>query len=160
MHASTSIYAVVFVFLYPFGIPVFLNLACRLMHITSIVKEKLDSAKVEAMLALFMRRACSIQMHRVAHLVGNTDNDPDEFERQSTMEFQKLLQCQGDDRVEVLVMERLRQVVDGSHGMEGLSMRELVSHTCRALQGCVPYVTLRIRQCNAARVNNAARNCL
>ena len=131
MHAFTSIYAAIFVVLYPFGIPVFLHLACRLMHITPIVKEKMDSAKVEAMLALFMRRACSIQMHRVAHLVGNTDSDPEEFDRQSELEFRKLLHLQRDDRLEVLVVERLR-LVDGSHGMEGVSLRELVSHTCKA----------------------------
>ena len=136
MDAFTSIYAVVFVVLYPLGIPVFLNLACRFMHITSIVKEKMDSAKVEAMLALFMRRGCSAQTHRVARLVGNTDSDPEEFDRQSELEFRKLLHLQRDDRLELLVVERLR-LVEGGHKMEGVSLKELVSHARRALRGRV-----------------------
>jgi hypothetical protein len=135
MHAFTSIYSVIFVVLYPIGIPIFLNLACRFMHIKSIVKEKMNSAKVEAMLALFMRRACSTQTQRVARLVGNTDNDPEEFARQSEIEFRKFLKLQGDDRLEVLVIERLR-LVDAGLGMEGV-LQELVSHT-QALRGRAP----------------------
>ena len=104
---------------------------------------------MEAMLALFMRRACSLQAHRVARLVGNTDNHPDEFARQSEMEFGKLLQLQGDDRLEVLAIERLR-LVDASLGMEGVTIQDLVSHTCWALPGCA--------RCGAAAdFDNAAR---
>ena len=36
------------------------------------------------------------------------------------------------EELEVLVLERLSLVVDGSHGMEGVSLRELVSQTCKA----------------------------
>jgi Ca2+-binding EF-hand superfamily protein len=126
IHAYTSIYAAVFVVLYPIGIPVFLNLACRSMHITAIVREKMNVAKVEAMLALFLRRSCSAQTHRVARLVGNTDNDTEEFNRQSELEFKKLLQLQGDKSLEVLVVERLRSV-QTSHGFEGVTLKDLCS---------------------------------
>ena len=98
------------------------------MHITSIVKEKMESAKVEAMLALFLRRGCSGETHRVARLVGNTDNDPEEFNRQTELEFKKLLQLQGDPNLETLVVARLRSV-DINHGFEGITLQELVSHT-------------------------------
>ena len=98
------------------------------MHIKSVVKEKMDSAKVESMLALFLRRGCSAQTHRVARLVGNTDNDSEEFNRQTQFEFNKLLQLQGDSSLETIVVERLRSV-DTSHGFEGITLQELVSNT-------------------------------
>ena len=42
----------------------------------------------------------------------------------SEREFRKLLELQGDNTLEVLVVERLR-LVDGSHGMEGVTLQEL-----------------------------------
>ena len=42
----------------------------------------------------------------------------------SEREFRKLLELQGDNTLEVLVVERLR-LVDGSHGMEGVTLEEL-----------------------------------
>ena len=126
--------------LYPLGIPLFLVGAMRYMHIRKIVKEKMDAAKVASMLALFMRRACSVECQRVARLVGNVDSTPEEFDRQSKSEFSKLLALQGDTGSTTLVVDRLRSMQDreGTQGMEGITMNELVSQKSQELPPCRP----------------------
>jgi hypothetical protein len=129
LHSPHAIFAAIFIVLYPLGIPLFLVGAMRYMHIHKIVKEKMDSAKVASMLALFMRRACSVECQRMARLVGNVDSKPEEFDRQTKSEFSELLALQGDTGSTTLMVDRLRSMQDseGTHGMEGITMNELVS---------------------------------
>jgi hypothetical protein len=128
LHSPHAIFAAIFIVLYPLGIPLLLVGAMRYMHVRKIVKEKMDSAKVASMLALFMRRACSVECLRMARLVGNVDSTPEEFDRESSREFKKLLALQGDTGSTRLVVDRMRsQDSEGTHGMEGITMNELVS---------------------------------
>ena len=124
-----GLYSAVFVVLYPFGIPVFIILAMRSLKMKEIVQDKMASAKVSAMLSLFMKRACSVECFRIARLVGNVDSSEAEFDRQSEMEFGKLLAIQGDagEDSDVLVVEKLRAIEDGEAGagMEGITIAEL-----------------------------------
>ena len=102
------------------------------MKMKEIVKDKMESAKVSAMLSLFMKRACSVECFRIARLVGNVDSSEAEFDRQSKQEFDKLLAIQGDvgdigEDSEVLVIEQLKAKEDGEAGagMEGITISEL-----------------------------------
>ena len=86
--------------------------------------------QVSAMLALFMRRACSVECLRVAHLVGNVDDDADMFNQDTKKQFDKLLSLQGEDDLDVLVVEKLRAKENDNgarSGMEGVGIKELVT---------------------------------
>lgn len=81
------------------------------------------------MLALFMRRACSVECLRVARLVGNVDDEEERFNRQTKEEFDKLLSLQGEEGLDVLVVEKLRAKendLGAQSGMEGIGIGELV----------------------------------
>jgi len=131
VNSFLAIYSGVFVVLYPFGIPFFMIQAMKVMKVKEIVKAKMDSAKVSAMLSLFMKRACSVECFRIARLVGNVDNKDDEFDRETKREFDELLEIQGDvgeeAEADVLVIETLKQREDGKAGigMEGITIKEL-----------------------------------
>jgi hypothetical protein len=49
------------------------------MGVIGIVRRKMDNARFSAMLALFSKRACSVECQRVARLVGTVDTHPEEF---------------------------------------------------------------------------------
>jgi hypothetical protein len=104
----TCIYSGCFFLLYPIGIPVFMHLALRYMGVTDIVKRKLDHSKFSAMLALFSKRACSVECQRVARLVGNVDNHPEEFAAQTETEYNKLVKMQDDEQLDTIIVEKLR----------------------------------------------------
>ena len=104
----TCIYSGCFFLLYPIGIPVFMHLALRYMGVTDIVKRKLDHSKFSAMLALFSKRACSVECQRVARLVGNVDNHPEEFAAQTETEYNKLVKMQNDEQLDTIIVEKLR----------------------------------------------------
>jgi hypothetical protein len=132
MTSFLALYSAVFVVLYPFGIPFFMIQAMKFMKVKKIVKDKMDTAKVSAMLSLFMKRACSVECFRIARLVGNVDNSPADFDRETKREFDKLLAIQGDvgeeEEADVLVIEILKQREDSKtqdHGMEGITVKEL-----------------------------------
>ena len=131
VNSFLAIYSGVFVVLYPFGIPFFMIQAMKFMKVKEIVKDKMDSAKVSAMLSLFMKRACNVECFRIARLVGNVDNKDDEFDRETKREFDELLEIQGDvgeeAEADVLVIETLKQREDSEagNGMEGITIKEL-----------------------------------
>jgi len=81
-NSLTTIYSTLFIFLYAFGIPVFMHVAMRAHGIVGIVKEKMDAAKFQAMLSLFIKNATSVEAHRMARLVSTVKDDL-EFERQT-----------------------------------------------------------------------------
>ena len=129
MQSYTAIYSAVFVLLYPIGIPFFIVLAMRLMKVKEIVKDKMDAAKVSAMLSLFMKRACSVECFRVARLVGHVDDDEEEFNRQTQLQFSMLLSLQAEPSSDVIVVENLRARGNDkchSSGMHGIDIGELV----------------------------------
>lgn len=75
MTAFSSTYSAIFFLMFPCGIPVFMIASMRYKGIKDIVRVKMQSAKFSAMLALFMKRTCSIEAVRVARLVGDVDHD-------------------------------------------------------------------------------------
>ena len=102
------------------------------MGVTSIVKKKMDFAKFSVMLALFMKRACSVECQRVARLVGNVDDDPERFAFQTEEEFNKLLKIQDDAELSKIIVEKLRakgralnSSEQGPQGMDGTSIEQL-----------------------------------
>ena len=119
------LYSFVFFLLFPVGIPLFMNSAMKGMNMKKIVERKMNDAKFSAMLACFMKLACSVESQRVARLVGNVDNDEEEFLRQTEMEFEKLLEIQGDEETVVLNVQQLRTKVDADHGMQGVNIEDL-----------------------------------
>jgi len=99
------------------------------MGVTSIVKKKMDGAKFSAMLALFIKRACSVECQRVARLVGNVDDDPEQFVVQTEEEFNKLLKIQDDSELSTIVVEKLRAksraLNSSEQGMDGTNIEQL-----------------------------------
>ncbi len=133
----TCIYSGCFFLLYPIGIPVFMNLALRYMGVTDIVERKLDHSRFSAMLAFFSKRACSVECQRVARLVGNVDNEPEEFAVQSEKEYIKLVKIQDDEQLETIIVEKLRakgrglkEVATVRRMFEGLSEQDLEKKVC------------------------------
>jgi len=134
------IYSAGFFCLYPIGIPLFMNYSMVKMKMKTIVKEKMEKARFSAMLALFMKLACSVESQRVARLVGNVDDCKDEFERQTKKQFDKLLAIQeeevkegeggevGEDSEKVwdmLLVTKLRAKASANHAMDGVKIEEL-----------------------------------
>jgi hypothetical protein len=78
------------------------------MGVVNIVKKKMNSATFSAMLALFMKRACSVECQRIARLVGNVDDNPEQFAVQTEEEFNKLLKIQGEEDLDTIIVEKLR----------------------------------------------------
>jgi hypothetical protein len=102
------------------------------MGVIGIVKRKMDNAQFSAMLALFTRRACSVECQRVARLVGNVDHDPEQFAVQTEEEFKKLLKIQDDAELSTIIVEKLRakgRALDSSEiepqGMDGTNIEQL-----------------------------------
>jgi len=136
-HSFTCIYAAFFFVLYPIGIPVFMLLALRSMGVTDIVKRKLDHSTFSAMLACFLKRACSVECQRVARLVGSVDNEPEEFAVQSEKEYIKLVKIQDEEKLETIIVEKLRakgrglrEVATVRRMFEGLSAQDLEKKVC------------------------------
>ena len=93
----------------------------------------METAHVSAMLAVFVKRACSVECFRVARLVGNIDDDVADFDRESEREFNKLLDVQGEKGMDVIVVQKLRDKDNGQDragGMEGIGIKELVCVLC------------------------------
>ena len=78
------------------------------MGVVSIVKKKMDQVKFAAMLACWMKQACSVESQRVARLVGNVDNHPEEFAAQTETEYNKLVKMQNDEQLDTIIVEKLR----------------------------------------------------
>ena len=114
-----------FPFFFGAGIPVFMIGAQRFMNIRKIVREKMQNAQFSAMLSLFMKIACSVESQRVARLVGNVDNNEEEFLRQSQFEFDKLLAIQGEDGKKDIDVAILRSKSDAVVNMDGLNIEDL-----------------------------------
>jgi len=83
-----------FIFVYALGIPMFMHVAMRAQGIVGIVKEKMDAAKFQAMLSLFIKNATSVEAHRMARLVS-TVTDELEFQRQSKQARESFKMCSG-----------------------------------------------------------------
>ena len=94
------------------------------MGVKGIVKRKMERARFSAMLALLMKRACSVECQRVARLVGNVDNDAEQFAFQTVEEFNKLLKIQDDEELETISVEKLRAkgraLGSSEHGLQGM----------------------------------------
>ena len=58
-------------------------------------RKYIEAARFEAMLAVFMKRACSVETQRVARLVGNVDESEELFNAQFKQQFEKIIELQG-----------------------------------------------------------------
>ena len=92
----------------------------------------MDNARFSAMLALFTRRACSVECQRIARLVGNVDHDPERFAVQTEEEFNNLVKIQDDAGLSTIIVEKLRakgRALDSSElepqGMDGTNIEQL-----------------------------------
>ena len=103
------------------------------MGVKDIVKWKMESARFSAMLALCMKRACSVECQRVARLVGNVDNDAEQFAVQTAEEFNKLLKIQDDESLQTISVEKLRAkgraLGSSEHGLQGMDGTN-IEHLC------------------------------
>ena len=122
------------------------------MGVVSIVKKKMDQVKFAAMLACFMKRACSVESQRVARLVGNVDDDPEQFAVQTREEYNKLVKIQGDEELTTLKVETLRgkgresdSSEHGHQGMDGTSIEQLCTFFQKVTR-MLKYVSVRLAQ--------------
>lgn len=97
----------------------------KVMKVKPIVREKMGNASFAAMLSLFMKFACSVESQHVARLVGNVDNDKEQFSRQCEEQFAKLLAIQNIEGMDVLDVEKLSSAADVDHCMKGLHIEDL-----------------------------------
>jgi hypothetical protein len=148
--SNISLYSMAAFLLYPFGIPLFMNIVLRLNNIRTIVADKMDKAYFDAMLALYCKRACPLEAQCFARLVGSADDDEEEFKRQARHAFQKIIRQQqkwgiepGQGKEELLLNKLLEKVIDqsqnadqnheaketgGEHAMTGVSLLDLCSY--------------------------------
>jgi hypothetical protein len=76
-----SIWAAVFIMVYPVGIPVASILVLRSMGVHRLAKEKIDSALVSAMISLYIKRTSSVASQKIMQLIGPIGKDEMEFKR-------------------------------------------------------------------------------
>ena len=119
------IHSMIFVVLYPIGIPVFMNLSMRHMGIVALVKAKMDDANFNAMLSFFIKDAASTEAQRISRLVGHCEGDPTEFERQARHAFENLCKKQGGG--DCIIIESLKEAAEHAHGVEGTTIKDLVN---------------------------------
>jgi hypothetical protein len=124
------------------------------MGVVSIVKKKMDQVKFAAMLACWMKQACSVESQRVARLVGNVDDDPEQFLVQTEEEYNKLVKIQGDEKLKTLKVETLRKrgkgresdsSEHGHQGMDGTSIEQLCTFFQKVTR-MLKYVSVRLAQ--------------
>jgi hypothetical protein len=147
-----SLYSAGAFLLYPFGIPLFMNIVLRYNNIAKIVADKVDKAYFDAMLALYCKRACPLEAQCFARLVGSADKETDleEFKRQARHAFQKIIRQQQKwgiepekGKEELLLDKLLARVIDqrqnanqnqeakesgGEPAMTGVSLFDLCSY--------------------------------
>jgi len=104
-----------------------MHVALRMAGIRDVVRGKIQAAEFQALMGPFMKLYVSIEMQRFARLVGNVDDDEEEFKRQARNEFNKLLTVQGDGSDE-LSLDKLGSAATGTQGMgmEGTSLQSIV----------------------------------
>jgi len=145
--SGKSLYSMVFFFLYPIGIPVTMYLALRFAGIVGVVKEKVENTQFHAARALFMTLYVTVEMHRFARLVGNVDDNEEEFLRQAKQEFDRLLAVQGDGGDE-LDLEKMRNIAkkaeSSAHDKTLAPATARRTSTFNRLFSCVPSVTNEI----------------
>jgi len=107
--SGTGVYSIIFFFIYPIGIPLCMHLALRFAGIICVTKKKVEKAQFHAARGLFMKLYVTTEMHRFARLVGNVDDNEEEFLRQAKEEFGRLLVVQGDGGDE-LDLEKMRNI--------------------------------------------------
>jgi len=107
--SGTGVYSIIFFFIYPIGIPLCMHLALRFAGIICVTKKKVEKAQFHAALGLFMKLYVTTEMHRFARLVGNVDDNEEEFLRQAKEEFDRLLAVQGDGS-DQLDLEKMRNI--------------------------------------------------
>ena len=127
-----SVYSMAAFLLYPVGIPLFMNYVLRRNNINEIVKRKLNDATFDVMLAFYFKRTCPPEAQRFARLVGNADDDPEEFRRQALNEFQKILQQQRalginteNGQKDLLLLDALIDCKQQLQDMSGLNIPDL-----------------------------------
>ncbi len=73
-------YSSVFILVYPIGIPLWMLFVMRGMNVHELSKSKVASGLVSSMIALFVKRASSVESRRLAQLIGEPQNK-EEFNR-------------------------------------------------------------------------------
>jgi hypothetical protein len=84
-----------------------------------------------------MKRSCSVDCQRVARLVGNVDNDPEQFAVQTKEEFNKLLKIQDDEDLDSIDVQKLRArgraLGSSENRLQGMDSAHLM-HLCTFFQ--------------------------
>eukprot|EP00291_Cryptomonas_curvata_P017050 CAMPEP_0172169214 /NCGR_PEP_ID=MMETSP1050-20130122/10581_1 /TAXON_ID=233186 /ORGANISM="Cryptomonas curvata, Strain CCAP979/52" /LENGTH=1462 /DNA_ID=CAMNT_0012840247 /DNA_START=2726 /DNA_END=7114 /DNA_ORIENTATION=+ len=73
-------YSTFFILVYPIGIPLWMLFVMRGMKVHELSKSKVDSGLISSMIALFVKRASSVESRRLAQLIGDPQNT-EEFNR-------------------------------------------------------------------------------
>jgi len=117
-----GLYSLAFCLIYPIGIPTAMHVVLRLVGIVQVVKERVENAEFHAMQALFIKLTVPSEMKLVAGLIGNVDDDRQEFFAQTQKEFDKLLALQGGggDELDLETLTNVANDVDeDATGMAG-----------------------------------------
>jgi hypothetical protein len=95
LSSYTTWYSFIFFLLYPLGIPGFMLWALKFHGMGEVVKEKIRTANVSAMISLYIKSTCSTELLLFSRLVGYTDDDEEELSRQCKMQYDRLIKVQG-----------------------------------------------------------------
>eukprot|EP00293_Proteomonas_sulcata_P001276 CAMPEP_0184324398 /NCGR_PEP_ID=MMETSP1049-20130417/134992_1 /TAXON_ID=77928 /ORGANISM="Proteomonas sulcata, Strain CCMP704" /LENGTH=729 /DNA_ID=CAMNT_0026646141 /DNA_START=258 /DNA_END=2447 /DNA_ORIENTATION=- len=89
------LWALVFVFLYPFGIPLFMFLTMKYFKVDKLAERKVHEALVKATVNLYIQDTTTIEAKRIALAVGNP-KDETEFKRRVQTLYQECSSGGGD----------------------------------------------------------------
>jgi hypothetical protein len=79
MLSFERMWASLFIFLYPVGIPLASIVVLRSMGVHRLAQEKLDAAVVTAMINLFIKRTTSVESQRIAQIIGPIGSNQEDF---------------------------------------------------------------------------------
>ena len=127
------------------GIPLIMIFTLCYEGIRKVVRHKMTRAEVQAMLSLFVKSSTSVEAQRVARLMGNFGDDDDEFHRQSTNEFMKLVNLQDptskavkDKVIDITELGRAIESLEGGQGLEGTTINDI----CRSAHTSTKHTSL------------------
>ena len=95
LRSGMAVYSIVFFLLFPIGTPLYMIAAMLFKGMRPIVQKKMSKANFQALLALYMKQACSIEVQRMARLIGDGETDTEQFNIQCLHQFQNMIKLQG-----------------------------------------------------------------
>lgn len=91
-------YSSFFILIYPIGVPLWMFVVMLRMNVHDLARKKVNSGLLSSMIALFVKRASSVESKRLAQLVGQPHNE-EEFNRRCHLMFASYFQGNVSDYI-------------------------------------------------------------